>query len=253
MNTINKKEELAVWFGLEKDYWLNLDKLPDKLKSIATGNGGHIDPANCERDLLKELFIEQALKLEPNFKIDSDCSPVIDAILQYVIEDTGLSKKGFLIMGGIGSGKTLLMRSLNSLLRLFRCKASNYFPGFSEINSYDLAGDFSVRGFEIFETGVKAMLDGSPNHGFTGELKINVLNYKLFIDDLGAESIVSHFGNVCNIGAELILRRYDGKYRTHATTNLDGESLKKYYGERAYSRMKEMFYPFHLTGDDRRK
>jgi hypothetical protein len=38
----------------------------------------------------------------------------------------------------------------------------------------------------------------------------------------------------------------------HITSNLNGEGIKARYGERFYSRLKEMFNIIHLPGKDRR-
>jgi len=66
--------------------------------------------------------------------------------------------------------------------------------------------------------------------------------------------VVNYFGNQANIIAEILYRRYDlNNYKTYVTTNLNGEVLKEHYGNRIFSRMKELFNDIILPGEDRRK
>ena len=64
-------------------------------------------------------------------------------------------------------------------------------------------------------------------------------------DDLGVESEIKHYGNKCNIMAEILLSRYDlfisHGMKTHITTNLSASEIEEYYGNRVRSRMREMF------------
>ncbi|MCB0746182.1 MAG: ATPase, partial [Ignavibacteriae bacterium] len=54
-----------------------------------------------------------------------------------------------------------------------------------------------------------------------------------------------HFGKDCNVMGEILLSRYDlflqRKIRTHATTNLNAQELEERYGNRARSRMRQLF------------
>ncbi|WP_114781863.1 P-loop NTPase family protein [Botryobacter ruber] len=64
-------------------------------------------------------------------------------------------------------------------------------------------------------------------------------------DDLGAESSLRYYGNMCNVMGEVLLSRYDlfvsQGVKTHLTTNLTSSELEKTYGSRVRSRMREMF------------
>lgn len=63
-------------------------------------------------------------------------------------------------------------------------------------------------------------------------------------DDLGVEPKGKYFGKNCNVLGEILLSRYDlflaNKIRTHATTSLNPTELEEYYGDRVYSRMKQL-------------
>ena len=64
-------------------------------------------------------------------------------------------------------------------------------------------------------------------------------------DDLGVEQPLKHYGNQCNIMAEILLSRYDlfvhHGMLTHLTTNLSASEIEQAYGNRVRSRMREMF------------
>jgi DNA replication protein DnaC len=64
-------------------------------------------------------------------------------------------------------------------------------------------------------------------------------------DDLGLEPLMQHYGNTCNVMAEVLLSRYDcfatHGMITHITTNLNSAELEDHYGKRIRSRMRELF------------
>lgn len=79
--------------------------------------------------------------------------------------------------------------------------------------------------------------------------------HDLIIDDLGAEpESITTFGTKRNVMADILLRRYEQfpRWKTHFTTNLTDEQIKKRYGERIYSRLNEMCVFIELNGKDRR-
>ena len=78
-------------------------------------------------------------------------------------------------------------------------------------------------------------------------------------DDLGVEQPVNHWGNSCNVMAEILLSRYDlwisHKMITHITTNLNSQELEEAYGNRLRSRMRAMFnlIAFDPSSADKRR
>ena len=64
-------------------------------------------------------------------------------------------------------------------------------------------------------------------------------------DDLGTEQQIKHFGNDCNVIAEVLISRYEqfvvNHSVTHVTTNLSASEIEKLYGNRLRSRMRSMF------------
>jgi DNA replication protein DnaC len=68
-------------------------------------------------------------------------------------------------------------------------------------------------------------------------------------DDLGAEKNMKHFGQEENVMADIMTSLYDKghKGKVHVTSNLDPNQLSERYGERAASRMMEMFNFIHVV------
>lgn len=224
---------------------VEIESMPESITTIIRANNLNVlRPSNCPAELLKQLFIEKLTELEPEFKLDKYCEPVVNSIINYLRGTELSSKKGLLLMGGVGTGKTLIMRGLIKLLSMFSVSCEHYFPSFQEVQSYAITAGFAKDGFTIFYDGLYI-----PSHGGA----INLTGKMVFIDDLGVESETSYYGNSCNVIAELLLRRYDKPDKTFATTNLDGKALKAFYGDRVYSRLKEMFNTLILQGDDRRE
>lgn len=172
----------------------------------------------------KELFGE-------HFRIHPCDHEVIAKLLAYVLNDgentskQGISlKKGILLTGPVGCGKTTLM----TLLRLFQ-------PG---DNRYIMKPCRDIS-FEFIQEGYSVILKYSK-HAF------NQNRPKMYcFDDLGTENNLKYYGNECNVMGEIILSRYDKfishKMITHITTNLNSSEIESFYGIRVRSRMREMF------------
>lgn len=77
-------------------------------------------------------------------------------------------------------------------------------------------------------------------------------------EDLGAEQQIKHFGNDCNVMAEILISRYEqftaNKSITHITTNLSASEIEKHYGNRLRSLMRNMFnlISFEANSKDKR-
>lgn len=127
-------------------------------------------------------------------------------------------KKGILLIGPIGSGKTTIM----NLLRVFLFKQQLY----TIKSSRDIALEYQKDGVDVIHSYGKKY---TP----------------LFIDDLGVENNSKFYGNECNTIGEILLQRYElltnNQIVTHATTNLNADELEKLYGKRVRSRLREMF------------
>ncbi|NJK96527.1 MAG: AAA family ATPase [Bacteroidales bacterium] len=172
----------------------------------------------------KEFYGEQ-------FRIYQEDHDLIAKLLAYILKDeetcmknTISLKKGILLTGPVGCGKTTLM----NLLRLFQ-------PG---NNRYIMKSCRDVS-FEFIQEGYSVILK-------YGKQAFNQDKPKMYcFDDLGTENNLKYYGNECNVMTEILLSRYDmfvsRQMITHITTNLNSSEIESLYGIRVRSRMREMF------------
>lgn len=185
----------------------------------------------------------------PGFVIDERNSRIIAELYNWVWAtmnrmppgklDPG---KGILLWGGIGTGKTTLIKGLQRYLALINSMAygSNNPSICIEIRS---AAEISLR---YAAEGMKAL------ERWTDRDRIA----HLAIDEIGREEISSHYGTPCNTVQTLLQLRYERRHQalTLGTTNIDmtaGEFTTR-YGSYIFDRAKEMFNIIHVRGQSRR-
>ena len=165
------------------------------------------------------------------FKIYDKDLPVIKKLMIYAIRDEVTAaamdlniQKGIILSGPVGCGKTSLMFLMNYFFQQgydYKIKPCR-----------DIAFDFAAKGYEVLDAFTK--LKGT-------QVRLNAYCF----DDLGTEKQIKHFGNECNVMAEIILTRYDNfihnKTITHITTNLSASEMEMFYGDRVRSRLRQMF------------
>jgi hypothetical protein len=174
-------------------------------------------------------------KYGEHFRLFPEDSALIYSLVVYAIEDKKEAikrnldlKKGILLSGPIGCGKTSLM----SLVKYFFQPGKQY-----QIKSTrDISFEFEKDGYKVINRYSKK----PPNLSYTNPFP-NIFCF----DDLGIEQTQKHFGNECNVMAEILLSRYDlyisKGIPTHLTTNLSASEIEEKYGNRVRSRMREMF------------
>jgi DNA replication protein DnaC len=185
----------------------------------------------------KELF-------NPNFRIHPEDYEIIFQLLVYFLKDTanaekyGISfRKGILLSGPVGCGKTSLMNLIKFIL-----------PAESRF----IVKSCREISFEFIQD------------GYTIIRKYSTLSFVKEVpriycfDDLGTESSLKYFGNECSVMAEVLLSRYDlfisKRMLTHITTNLNSDEIEDMYGTRVRSRLREQFnlIAFQCDAQDKR-
>lgn len=188
-------------------------------------------------EIIKNLGIEmygEIFSIE-NEDIKNAYKKVYDVLIKNHFKK---GKKGLLIVGGIGVGKSAMMKIMQ---RIFKDTNSR----FRLVNAYELK-DLS----ELYTIAqVKEM------YGYD-------LKSDLYIDDIGFSVDVKRYGNTVNIITELLMERYDlfinSGFKTHLSSNLktaitndisNTPTLKTMYGARILDRMKEMCEVINFKGD----
>ena len=151
--------------------------------------------------------------------------------VKWMIEDETCDldlKKGILMKGTQGCGKSTLMKAG----MIFSHRYLKHGFQFKRVN--DIM--FEIEEFKSI-TAVKPYFVGNWCFDDIGQMNEDVVVFSKY-----------------NIVEMLVNRRIGSKYKTLATTNLNGEQIKETYGKVVASRFNEMFNPvFFKTDQDCRK
>lgn len=167
-----------------------------------------------------DLLIECASRMcSGDFVVDAENRPALEEVAEWLRAEAMEPgpRKGLLLIGNVGSGKTMLMRSASDALTRVR----GY--GFGVKNCGELVRMFNAGGFD-------------------GDLSRWMKAKELCMDDLGTEGDGMHFGVRSNVIVEIMEHRYQLQQRglvdrTHFTSNLGLPAIKERYGERFVSRL----------------
>ncbi len=179
-----------------------------------------------------------------NFKIYEEDKPIICKLLIYAIRDKenavklGLDlNKGIILTGPVGCGKTSIMHLIKPFV-----------PGkydYKIKSAREVSFEFAKQGYNALNLYTQKSNNQNRLSGFC-------------FDDLGAEQQIKHFGNDCNVMAEILISRYEQFIEngtvTHITTNLSASEIENLYGNRVRSRLRQMFnlVAFNVTSLDKR-
>jgi len=181
-----------------------------------------------------------------DFVIDKNNENVIKKLCEIAAGQT--NKKGLIVHGPVGTGKTLL-------LLIFADFRKKVFPKTRKRGGRYL-GEELRRDYYKFFTPNRMLSEFVKNgHDFLNEIHGDIL----MLDDMGEQATIQHFGNVVNVLAGLIMGRYDqiklnNSLEFYGTTNLTSKQLSDIIGVRAFSRLIEMcdWNDGVLVGKDRR-
>ncbi len=203
-------------------------------------------PVSLTVDQLREAFIARASHIaRKEFIIDNYNRSILEKLFLYFTasdqaKQAGIDlNKGILLMGGLGTGKSTIMR----------CFSKNQHTSYKFVTCMHLTYDFVEHGFSVIKEHCRNETI-ARNQYWQTELGV-------CYDDMGTEEERRRYGDKVNAMTEIILNRYDSvpHNMTHITTNLNANDIEKFYGARVRSRMREMFniLTFDSTAPDRRK
>lgn len=165
------------------------------------------------------------------YEVDNDNFEIVSELCKYFTGDgtfKGDLNKGLLLAGGVGVGKTSMMKFfMKNQIKSYRLESCR-----------EIESKFSEQG-EQFIYFCSFLVPIAINADPFGHQAIGIC-----FDDLGTEANAKYYGKEKNVMAEIILNRYDNKLpynATHITTNLTAEEIFKQYGSRVTDRMREMF------------
>lgn len=150
------------------------------------------------------------------------------------------TKPMLMLYGGVGNGKTTMVRAIALLSRSLRTAyedASRNEPDRKRSDALYIKAS-TIRIPAIYTAQDIANLAGSRR----AEYEAIATRSFLVIDDLGCEpAVVKNYGTEVTPITDLIYKRYDEMSPTVVTTNLTKASIREIYGDRVADRFRETF------------
>jgi hypothetical protein len=201
-----------------------------------------------------QIILNIARGIHPSFKITEENRRIINLffyyftgnkkfpdLMQKITKSKGSLSKGLMLVGGIGSGKSLLFDIFKTYSR--ECLKIN---SFQTITALDIIDEVSVLGINCLEKFSHNKSNGKPRP------------ITFYIDDIASKNEnINHFGTNLHVIEHLLNYRYNTFLRygtlTHISTNIYPKQMKNIYDARTNDRMKEMFNIIELDGESWRK
>lgn len=192
--------------------------------------------------------------IEPNFKVTEHNSDTLKLLLMYFTRNPafitklkdisgieGSFKKGIMLIGAVGTGKSLMFRIFKEYTKVIL--GTNSFQMHTAI---DIIDNVNVSGIEYLD---------KYSHNFNEKKPYPI---RCYIDDIAAKNeIIQHYGTKVNVIEQLLSLRYNLQQRygtlTHASSNKYPNEFRALYDDRIADRMKEMFNIIELKGESFRK
>jgi len=150
------------------------------------------------------------------------------------------TKKGLLVLGPVGVGKSTIMRKHLG----------------NGTNSYDIQNVTDPANYQLeirsnLQSGVceTQVVVSNQESQYPRQ---DIYPIGVYIDDLGTDRSINRYGNIIDPIEFAIQHLYNKEIRLWANTNLNLEELTNKYGPRIVSRLKEMCYVVVLEGPDYR-
>lgn len=190
------------------------------------------------------LFVTHCHRMVENYQLND----VIRTLIGYFLRDPdfdkygsvrneggGDLKKGLLIYGPVGIGKSMFFDILNSMNNELYQRFQRHAFGFTKISAPWFVNHFMQNAKDKKKTGID--LDYYQKH-------------KLYIDDLGAEHLCF---NSYELLGDILFERHRHNATTYVTTNLTPTEIGERYGDRVGDRLVQMFNVIRWEGESFRK
>lgn len=202
-------------------------------------------------EVSSELTLHQkienvAREICPEFAIETDFDKAMyNSMVLYFNKSENSPwdvKKGLLIMGDVGTGKTICMRVMAKIYKSFRMVETRHITRDAISKPQRIVDMYGRMSFKL-----------TP-----GGSAVREMPYNYCFDDLGLEpTTISNYGNKIPVMSEILLDRYkmfvESGMITHCTTNLSADNLGEVYGSRIKDRLRQMMNVIVFEGNSKRK
>jgi DNA replication protein DnaC len=204
-----------------------------------------------QKNFSYKVSLDLAARSNKELVIDEEYKRVFNLLCQYFTNDKAFEeenenfslKKGILLLGNPGVGKTDLMLAF----------AKNKKLCYEMKSAKEIREEVKSLGQEFWKAYCGFVPVSSSREEYFYKPGAGWL-----IDDFGQEEVVNDFGNKLDCISNIISFRYENRdkmplFALHMTSNLNAEMIEARYGGPFRSRLRDMFNIIKYNGVDRRK